>query len=665
MDQLIGKVLGNRYEIMEKIGDGGMALVYKAKCHLLNRFVAVKILRPEFVSDDDFVKKFESESQSAASLSNPNIVNIYDVGMDDDLHYIVMELVKGVTLKTYIRRHQGFIPNDEIVEISKQIALGLEHAHANGIIHRDIKPHNIMINEDGIVKVADFGIARAVTSSTIVNANEALGSVHYVSPEQARGGFVDQKSDIYSLGILMYELSTGKLPYDGDAPISVAMKHLKEKVKTPSSINGQLGKGIESVILKAIEKEPNNRYMSARELVDDLEKLSRNPDLDIPFYVKSEDSPTMIIPNLDGAADVELPSTFDKPTKKKEKAKQPRSRFGIFIGIFAGLLAAVIAVGGYAVTKVMAEMEPQVVTVPALVGKTYEVAATEMHALNLKINAKDQVFHNEVDKGRIISQSQPEGMELKEGFTIDVVVSKGQQLVKVPNIMQKDLSDAKLILENNDLSLGEVNHEFSDLPSGLIIKQSPAAGQDISVDSPVHLTISQGKPVETVIVPNLVGKTVPQARNSLEQLGLKVGGISYNFSEEAAKDRVMVQSVQAGSEVNEKTRVNLVVSKGSESGEQATETPSTETPSTETPTQPEVPAEDLIEKQFSIPLTFATDTETLKVVLVQDGNRTTVYNKVHNRTEGRVPVVVKGKGSAVLEIYYGDQMVTSLAVDFE
>jgi serine/threonine protein kinase len=281
-----GQLLGNRYEVIEKIGGGGMALVYKAKCQLLNRFVAVKILRKEFCNDEEFVRRFRIEAQAAASLSHPNIVSIFDVGIENDNHYIVMEFVKGITLKDHIKKHK-VLPWDDAVNIATQICSAIEHAHRNNIVHRDIKPHNIIFSEDGLAKVTDFGIARAATFSTITMVGNTIGSVHYFSPEQARGGFTDEKSDIYSLGIVIYEMVTGKLPYDGDTPVSVALKHIQCIPEEPINLNGDIPKGLNDIILKAIEKEQTKRYQTADKLLIDLNEVSNDPM--IRFFVEDDD----------------------------------------------------------------------------------------------------------------------------------------------------------------------------------------------------------------------------------------------------------------------------------------------------------------------------------------------------------------------------------------
>ncbi len=333
---MIGKVLGNRYEIIEKIGGGGMALVYKAKCRLLNRFVAVKVLRAEFTEDEEFVKKFKRESQAAASLSHPNIVGIYDVGMEDNVYYIVMEYIKGQTLKDLIKK-KGALGVDFATNIAIQISSALEHAHKNHIVHRDIKSHNIMIREDNSVKVTDFGIARAISSSTITNTGNVIGSVHYFSPEQARGGYTDEKSDIYSLGIVMYEMMTGRLPFEGETPIAVALKHIQEEALKPTSINTRIPKSMEDIIQKCIEKDVNNRYSSMSEIIADLRQSLVMPNGDFVKKNKFTDENTRVIKPIkldqeaigigsrsknsitdSGKKDNLLPDTPEKPNRKTQ-----------------------------------------------------------------------------------------------------------------------------------------------------------------------------------------------------------------------------------------------------------------------------------------------------------------------------------------------------------
>jgi len=452
----------------------------------------------------------------------------------------------------------------------------------------------------------------------------------------------------------MYELATKKLPFDGDVPVSVAMKHLKEKVVDPSQLNNEIGKGLESVILKAIQKEPNNRYKSARELIDDLEKLSKNPELNVPFYVQADDSPTMIIPNVNDRE-------FDAKPKKEK-----RSRVGIALGVLAGLIAAMLLIGAFTLSSVLDRMKPKIVVMPELEGVVYSDAVDTLHALNLNINVKDYVFDSEIEKNKIVKQSQEAGIELKEGFTVDVVVSNGPELVKVPNLMQKDVAEAKLVLDNKSLKVGEINYEYSDLPSGLVVRQEPAAGSNSEKGANINLVVSQGQPIETVLVPNLKGKSLPQVKSTLSNVSLSLGNVTYNFSEAYVKDTVMIQSISAGTEVEEKTSVSVVISKGSENGDVVTDPSGTGT-STETPTDGTTdPASgaDLVDKTYIIPLSFATQKETVRVEMIQNGVTTTIYEKEHDRSEENVRVVVSGTGQATVNFYFGTLKVKSMQVTF-
>ena len=315
---LVGKIIGNRYEILEKIGVGGMATVYKAKCHVLNRYVAIKVLKDEFTTDEEFIRRFNTEAQSAASLSQSNIVSIYDVANEDNIYYIVMELVKGKTLKQIINE-DGALPWKWSVNIAIQIASALETAHKNNIVHRDVKPHNIIITEDGIAKVTDFGIAKAVSNSTITAFGTTIGSVHYFSPEHARGGFTDAKSDIYSLGIVMYEMLTGRVPFDADTAVSVALKHMQEKPVEPMKLNPSIPFAVNRIIMKAIQKEVGLRYQSATEMIKDLTLALKNPEGDFVEEDLAEDGATQIISTLHLEEEAEKPEAMNKKGKKKEK----------------------------------------------------------------------------------------------------------------------------------------------------------------------------------------------------------------------------------------------------------------------------------------------------------------------------------------------------------
>lgn len=685
MDRLLGKVLGNRYEIVEKIGEGGMALVYKAQCRLLNRFVAVKILRPEYIEDDEFIQKFDKESKAAASLSHPAIVNVYDVGADGEIRYIVMEYINGVTLKKYIRDYPGFLSNREIISITKQIALALDHAHQNHIIHRDIKPHNILISEEGIVKVADFGIARAITTSTIINTTDMMGSVHYASPEQARGGYVDERSDLYSLGILLYELATKRVPFDGDSPVAVAMKHLKDEIILPSAINENISYGLESIIMKSIQKTPDKRYQSALDLIEDLEDVLINPDLEIFMEGGDEGSPTMIMPNI---SDMEpLDEAFTERTRsmnkrppqsnpnklktakelgKSDNFKPDKKKLGLTIGL--AFISVLLVFGiGYMAKKMLAPSAT--VEMPSVIGLDYKEATEKVEALGLKVDISERIESKEYEVDHVVSQSQEPGTKLKEGFTVALVISTGSEKIAVPNLVQKLLTEAQYMIENQGLKLGNIEYVQNDLPEGTVISQSPFAGLEIGVGGNVDLFVSKGKDPEKMTMPKVVGTTLDSAKKKLETLKLTVNKISYNYSDEFAENIVMIQSIEAGSEVSVGISVNLVVSKGKNTentsggntdnntntgttGNTTTETPGSNTGSNNGNTTPAV-------KTYSgrVNLVVDADEITVRVVVVQNGNQVEAYNKVHQKSEGTCNYTIQGEGTADLLIYQNNEMI--------
>ena len=401
-----GRILINRYEIIEEIGKGGMDIVYKGKDLLLNRNVAIKILRKEFIHDEQFIKKFKRESQSAASLSHHNIVNIYDVGVEGDIHYIVMELVKGQTLKELIRKNVK-LSWERSIRIAQQIASALEHAHKNHIIHRDIKPHNIILTEDGIVKVADFGIARAITSSTITQVEDTMGSVHYLSPEQARGGFVNERSDLYSLGIVIYEMITGEVPFKGDTSVSVAIQHLQDEAKPPIEINSSIPIGLNNIILKLLNKNPDERYANATELISDLNRVYLNPEMIINRNNFDENAPTQITPIIKedpyhGDAD-EANSKADKKESKKGRVKLIVTLVSLF------LVASTIGALVFSLSNLFAVKE---VEVPDVINRPLEEAIKMLTDVDLEIET-ERVNHNEVPRDHVISQDPEPGKIIK------------------------------------------------------------------------------------------------------------------------------------------------------------------------------------------------------------------------------------------------------------
>lgn len=683
MDMFLGRVLGNRYEIIEKIGEGGMALVYKAQCRLLNRFVAVKVLRPEYVEDDEFIQKFDKESKAAASLSHPAIVNVYDVGADGDVRYIVMEYINGVTLKKYIKDYPGFLSNREIISIAKQIALALDHAHQNHIIHRDIKPHNILISEEGIVKVADFGIARAITTSTIINTTDMMGSVHYASPEQARGGFVDERSDLYSLGIMLYELATKRVPFDGDSPVAVAMKHLKDEIVLPSAINEHISYGLESVIMKAIQKTPDKRYQSALALIEDLEDVLINPDLEIFLDGGDESSPTMVMPNL-GDMDP-LEDNFEERTRQaqsrrsaqspaapqrqmqqpkrqvQEDFKPDRKKLALTIGL---AFISVVLIVFMAIKIPQMVGGGKLVEMPDVVGQDYKVATETLEGLGFKVDIAERLVSDEYDVDEVVTQSQPAKTMLKPGYTISLSISTGGEQINMPNLVQKQLTEAQYMIDNAGLKLGSVEYVQNDLPEGTVISQSPFGGLQVGKGATVDLFVSKGKDPEKIVMPKLVGSSYDEAVKRLGDNKIALGKVTYNFSDEYAKDIVMIQSVEAGKDVLVGESVNLVVSKGKSSGTTTTDGGNTNTNTgSNTNTGGNTGGSTEVKKKYfavNVPLIGSSDVLEVKIIKVQNGVEEVVYQQNHNKTEDSVDVRIEGEGKASIIIYVGGTLLKSI-----
>lgn len=559
---MIGRILGNRYEIIEKIGEGGMALVYKAKCKLLDRFVAIKVLKDEFTEDEDFVRKFRRESQAAASLSHPNILNIYDVGVDEEdgkkIYYIVMEYIKGKTLKEIIKE-KGKLSKEETINYSLQIAEALSSAHRNHIVHRDIKPHNIMVTDDSRVKVTDFGIARAVTSSTVTTTSNVLGSVHYFSPEQARGGYTDEKSDIYSLGIVMYEMITGKVPYESDSPISVALKHVQEEIVPPREIDPLIPANLEAIILKCVQKRQSDRYNNINELIYDLkniESININQQKEISNDVNSQ---TRVIP----AIEIEGKDNMAKSGSKK-KNKNKKSEGGLLV-IFAAILLAFLLVTGifFGLSRLKNLFKTDEVPVPYVVGMDQEIGKNTLKDLGLNMKVTDTIKSSEFKKGEIISQSVDKDMKVKKGYTIEVTVSEGENLVKVPIVLNRLLTEAEDMIQSEGLALGKQDYEPNEsVPANTIIRQYPDGMTEVQKGTKVNLVISEGPEVKETIMIKLIGMPVNEARNKIIELKLIPGETKYEFNNEYAADLVIWQEYEQGTKLETDTSVDLIISKG-------------------------------------------------------------------------------------------------------
>lgn len=553
---LEGKLLGNRYEIIEKIGNGGMATVYKAKCHVLNRFVAVKILKDEFTTDEEFIRRFQIEAQSAASITHPNIVSVFDVGVDENLHYIVMELVKGSTLKEIIINEKGPLPWKWSVNIAIQIASGLEIAHKNNIVHRDIKPHNIIITEDGIAKVTDFGIAKAVSNSTITAFGTTIGSVHYFSPEHARGGYTDAKSDIYSLGVVLYEMLTNRVPFDADTPVSIALKHMQEEPVEPIQINPDIPSSVNDIILKALKKDTNLRYASATDILRDLNKALKDPAGDfVQFNSFGKEFATQKIETLNG--EYGNKNKGKKEGKFKTFIKKHKILSGIIGLILLGLISFGVTVGA---ANLLSNKE---VELPNLVGMSKEEAQKTVENLNVVFQSKEE-FNKDVPLGYVISQDPTfdtnYAKHIKEKSTINVVISKGTESTTVPKVVGKTKEEAIELLETANLKY-EIKEEISEkVEAGVVIKQDIDANKQANAGDTVVITVSKGNGKVEVQVPYVIGKTEAEAKTAIESVKLKAN-IQYEENNAQTEGKVFKQTPDANTTLEEGSEVTIYVYK--------------------------------------------------------------------------------------------------------
>ena len=509
-------ILGSRYEIIRKIGDGGMAFVYEAKDRLLNRIVAVKVLRPEFVDDEEFLAKFKREAEAVANISHPNIVNVYDVGCDGKVNYIVMEYVDGQNLKEIIKS-EGTLDEYTALDITKQIAKALGAAHKKGVIHRDIKPHNILISKEGRnVKVADFGIAKAATNSTMTNIGSIIGSVHYFSPEQAKGKPVKNNADLYSLGIVLYEMLLGKVPFKGDSPISIALQHINEDIEFSSEEKTRIPQSIRTLIKKLTEKSPEDRYQSSEEVIEDIEYIEQNIDLD--FIKQYDDFATTRIPpveiidnktmsgknnkNKKDKISSKIHEQLDEEKDKKIYDRKPkRNKNKGFKGTFIGLMVlALLGITGIITNGfgLLDNNNDNEIIVPNLVNMSLENANKTINNLDLKLSITDK-HDSQVEKNHVISQTPTQGTKLQKGDTVTIVISLGPEDLSAPNLLGFSLSDAKKILEGNVLVLGSVSYSYSEIyKEGIVINQNPVSGvESVKKGDSINVVVSKGpKPVE-------------------------------------------------------------------------------------------------------------------------------------------------------------------------
>lgn len=629
---LVGKFIANRYEIIEKIGNGGMATVYKAKCHVLNRYVAIKVLKDEYTTDTEFIRRFNAEAQSAAGLTHANIVSVYDVGHEDNVYYIVMELIQGKTLKEIINE-DGALPWKWSVNIAIQIASALEAAHKNNIVHRDIKPHNIIITEEGVAKVTDFGIAKAVSNSTITAFGTTIGSVHYFSPEHAKGGFTDAKSDLYSLGIVMYEMLTGRVPFDADTPVSIALKHMQEKPVEPVQINPSIPFAINQIIMKAMQKEPSLRYSTATEMIKDLSNALKNPEGNFVEENNPDLERTQVIgtiPEEHTKHKGKKPGKIKQYFNKHPKAKIP----AIVVGCILIFILTIF------ITRFVMDIGTvKDVPMPELVGKTEEEIKELFKNTKFTYEIIEEEYDNEIEEGKVISQNPKyrKNYTIKENTKFEIVISKGTKIVIMPKLEGEKIDNAKKMLEELDAALvvEVVEEESTKVEEGIVLKQSIEKDKEVEAGTTITLTVSKAKAQATV--PSLIGKTEDAAKAELTSAKLKVEVV---YDEDTTKNPgvVLKQSVDVGKTVDEGTTVTITVNKIAEvkSGTVTVNVKSI------TNYRKEVDEEgnEITPKDVK-----------LKVTVTSQGTTETAYEQNVKPTNESVAVRISGKGTVTIKVY--------------
>lgn len=676
----IGTIIGDRYEILEKVGSGGMADVFRAKCHRLNRYVAIKILKQDYSEDTKFVTKFRGEAQAIAGISHPNIVGIYDVGEENGMYYIVMELVDGITLKKYIEE-KGKLSVKEAVGIALQIANGLEAAHSNHIIHRDIKPQNILIARDGTAKVTDFGIAKAASSNTIT-AN-AMGSVHYISPEQARGGYSDEKSDIYSLGVTMYEMLSGTLPFNGESAVAIALAHIQEEAVPLAALDATIPKGISNIVNKCMQKKTELRYSCVADLIADLKMFLQDPSGDYgvignlykndgTIFMSKDDVNTLRDASRKGMGPVEQKPEPQEP----EEPEEPESNsdvdpklekalvFGsIGVAIIIGLVilymvGRVLGFWGSAkpesnsgsssttaseTAKPGSDTSGDEITLEDYANKIKDYVETDLSNYDITCTVTEEAS-DEIEKGYVIRTSPAAGSTVAKDGKVELIVSSGVEQVSIPDTTGDTITDAYQTLNDKGFKVKQGEDVYSSQAIGKVAYTKPAAGKKVDKGATITIYPSKGEETKYVKVPNLLGMTRSQAKSALEKAGLKYGSETKSYSS-TQKNRVCVQSVSSGNEVEEGSTVDVTLSLGPE------KTYTYEGSVT-----------------IANPFEYETDSGIIKVILKQDGNTTTVREE--QKTYYDFPWTLDGiKGSSAnqgeITVYRDGQQVATYNVTFK
>lgn len=675
MDQYIGKLLDNRYEIMEQIGMGGMARVFRALDHRLNRQVAVKILREDLAEDAELRRRFHEESQAVAMLSHPNIVAVYDVSRSSDVEYIVMELIDGITLKQYMQKKGNKLNWREALHFITQIVKALGHAHSRGIIHRDIKPHNIMVLRDGSVKVADFGIARVASGGHSTLTQEALGSVHYISPEQARGSHIDARSDLYSAGVVLYEMITGRLPFEGDTPVSVAIQHINSIPLSPREIDPAIPEALEAITMKAMAPDPDNRYLSADDMLADLEEFRKNPNINFDYNVSGfqddvdDVDKTQVLPTAASISRVgsrvrepervQNRSRSNPPPRHREREEDeeeyddgPRRPNWPIIGAVAAILVFVVALLYIMFSTAFSGSlgaQTQNIRVPSVTGQLFSEAQANTELLNGFTLVQGETVESDQPAGTILHQS-PDANSFVSGddMTITVTVSSGEaEEVTMPPLEGKTLAQALSALQV-DLDLGlrvdyDSRSEYHDtIPEGCVISTIPEEGTVLSEGQQVILVMSLGKEETPMVMPNLIGMDEETAKKTITDMGLVVGQVQPSPSDEQEAGKVWYQSVAVNASVTEGTTVDIFVSTGPSGGSGSGDT---------------------VTKTFT--LTLPTNLGEDLHVEVVDSQEQTVFSGDYNiNLDTAAEIPVSGSGVQTYTIYINGHSYTQQTVDF-
>ena len=675
MDQYIGKLLDNRYEIMEQIGMGGMARVFRALDHRLNRQVAVKILREDLAEDAELRRRFHEESQAVAMLSHPNIVAVYDVSRSSDVEYIVMELIDGITLKQYMQKKGNKLNWREALHFITQIVKALGHAHSRGIIHRDIKPHNIMVLRDGSVKVADFGIARVASGGHSTLTQEALGSVHYISPEQARGSHIDARSDLYSAGVVLYEMITGRLPFEGDTPVSVAIQHINSIPLSPREIDPAIPEALEAITMKAMAPDPDNRYLSADDMLADLEEFRKNPNINFDYNVSGfqddEDDvdKTQVLPTAASISRVgsrvrepervQNRSRSNPPPRRREREEDeeeyddgPRRPNWPIIGAVAVILVFVVALLYIMFSTAFSGSlgaQAQNIRVPSVTGQLFSEAQANTELLNGFTLVQGETVESDQPAGTILQQD-PNANDFVSGdnMTITVTVSSGQaEEIKMPDLEGQTLSQALGTLD--DLNLG-LEYDYNSrtsyhdtIPKDSVISTYPTEGTVLHEGQQIILEMSLGPAEKTSIVPSLIGRTLEEATADLDAVGLTLNQVQESNTDQQPAGKVFYQSITAGTEVAQGTAIDIFISlgpSGSGSG-----------------------SGDAVTKTFT--LTLPTNLGEDLHVEVVDSQEQTVFSGDYNiNLDTAAEIPVSGSGVQTYTIYINGHSYTQQTVDF-